>query len=54
MKSVGVSKEMAEHRNEFMNAPQENLRTWNMIWRLMIYSGAATLALLLILGLVFV
>jgi hypothetical protein len=45
---------MAEHRHEFLKAPEENLRTWNMLWRLMIYSGAVTLVVLLILGLVFV
>ena len=44
---------MAEHKLDYMNAPAENLRTWDMIWKLMIASGAAALVLLLILGLIF-
>ncbi len=44
---------MAEHKLDYMNAPEENLKTWDMIWKLMIVSGAATLVVLLILGLVF-
>lgn len=44
---------MAEHKLDFMNAPEENLKTWDKIWKLMIISGAATLLLLLILGVIF-
>ena len=44
---------MAEHKLDYMNAPEENLKTWDRIWKLMIISGAATLVVLLILGLVF-
>lgn len=44
---------MAEHKLEYMDAPEEKLKTWDRIWKLMIISGAATLALLLVLGLVF-
>lgn len=45
---------MAEHKLEYENAPEENLKTWNMIWKLMVYSGGGTLLLLLILGWIFV
>ena len=45
---------MAEHKLDFMKAPEENLKTWDKIWKLMIVSGAATLVLLLILGAIFV
>lgn len=45
---------MAEQKMDYMNSPEENLKTWDKIWKLMIVSGAATLALLLILGLIFV
>lgn len=45
---------MAEHKLDFMNAPEENLKTWDKIWKLMVVSGAATLVLLLILGAIFV
>lgn len=44
---------MAEHKLDYMDAPEEKLKTWDRIWKLMIYSGAATLALLLVLGLIF-
>lgn len=42
---------MAEKSLEFMKSPKENLQTWDMVWKLMIGSGAATLLFLLILGL---
>lgn len=42
---------MAEKSLEFLKAPQQNLQTWDKIWKLMIGSGAATLLFLLILGL---
>ncbi len=45
---------MSGKKLEFLNAPDEHLRTWDIIWKLMIFSGAATLLLLLVLGLVFV
>jgi hypothetical protein len=45
---------MADNKLDFMNAPEENLKTWDTIWKLMIISGGATLALLLILGAIFV
>jgi hypothetical protein len=45
---------MAEHKLDYMNAPEENLKTWDKIWKLMVYSGAATLVLLLLLGWAFV
>jgi hypothetical protein len=44
---------MADHKLDYMNAPEENLKTWDRIWKLMIISGAATLVVLLILGLIF-
>jgi hypothetical protein len=44
---------MAEHKLDYMNAPEENLKTWDHIWKLMIVSGAATLVVLLLLGLAF-
>ena len=44
---------MAEHKLDYLKAPEENLKTWDRIWKLMIISGAATLVVLLILGLVF-
>ena len=44
---------MADHKLDYMNAPEENLKTWDRIWKLMIVSGALTLVVLLILGLIF-
>ena len=44
---------MAEHKLDYMNAPEHNLKTWDNIWKLMIFSGGATLVLLLLLGLAF-
>jgi hypothetical protein len=44
---------MAEHKLDYMNSPEENLKTWDRIWKLMVISGGATLVLLLILGLIF-
>lgn len=44
---------MAEHKLEFMDAPEQNLRTWNKIWKLMIITGISALVLLLILGAIF-
>ncbi|MBE9552194.1 MAG: hypothetical protein IMF05_01895 [Proteobacteria bacterium] len=44
---------MAEHKLDYMNAPEHNLKTWDKIWKLMIVSGAATLVVLLLLGLAF-
>ncbi|MDH5409823.1 MAG: hypothetical protein OEY16_00430 [Alphaproteobacteria bacterium] len=41
---------MADHKLDFMNAPEENLKTWDKIWKLMIISGAAVLVVLLLLG----
>ncbi len=45
---------MAEHKLDFENAPEENLKTWDHIWKLMIVTGAATLVVLLLLGWAFV
>jgi hypothetical protein len=47
-------REMAEHKLEFMNAPEENLKTWEHIWKLMVVTGISALVLLLILGAIFV
>lgn len=44
---------MAEHKLDFTNAPEENLKTWDMIWKLMIVCAGATLIVLLLLGLAF-
>ena len=41
---------MAEHKLDYMNAPEENLKTWNHIWKLLIFSAAAALLVLLLLG----
>lgn len=45
---------MSGNKLDFLNSPQENLQTWDKIWKLMIVSAAATLAVLGLLGLVFV
>ena len=45
---------MADRKLDYLKAPEENLKTWDLIWKLMICSGAATLVVLLILGLAFV
>ena len=45
---------MTGEKLDFLNSPEENLRTWDKIWKMMIISGAATLAVLGLLGLVFV
>jgi hypothetical protein len=45
---------MADHKLDYMNAPEHNLKTWDKIWKLMVFSGAATLVVLLLLGLAFV
>lgn len=44
---------MPEHKLDFTNAPEENLKTWGIIWKLMIVSGGVTLVVLLLLGLAF-
>ena len=41
---------MAEHKLDYMNAPEHNLQTWDNIWKMMIICGASVFALLLILG----
>ncbi len=45
---------MTGNKMDFLHAPQENLQTWDKIWKLMIISAAASLAGLGLLGLVFV
>lgn len=45
---------MAGKELEFLKAPEENLKTWNLVWKLMILSAAAVMALLLIMLQVFV
>jgi len=45
---------MTGDKLDFLNSPEENLRTWDKIWKLMIISAAVTLAVLGLLGLVFV
>jgi hypothetical protein len=44
---------MADHKLDFMNAPEENLKTWDKIWKLMIISAVATLVVIGLLGLAF-
>lgn len=44
---------MAEHKLDYMNAPEHNLKTWDKIWKLMFYGGVATLAVIFILILAF-
>lgn len=41
---------MAEHKLDFQKAPEDNLKTWDMIWKLMIVCAAASLVVLLLLG----
>ncbi len=43
---------MAGNEMQFLKAPKENLETWNKIWKLMIGSGAVSLIVLLLLGLI--
>jgi len=45
---------MTGDKMDFLNSPEENLRTWDKIWKLMIVSGAVTLVVLALLGLIFV
>ncbi len=45
---------MAYGKMDFEKSPEEKLRTWDKIWKLMIISGAGTLLVLGLLGLVFV
>jgi hypothetical protein len=44
---------MTGDKMDFLNSPEENLRTWDKVWKLMIISGAATLVVLALLGLAF-
>lgn len=39
---------------DFLNAPEENLRTWEKVSKLMIVSAAVALAILALLGMIFV
>lgn len=39
---------MADKKMEFLKAPAENLQTWNIIRKIMVYSAAGVLILLLI------
>ena len=45
---------MTGDKLDFLNSPEENLQTWDKIWKLMIISGAVALAILGLLGLIFV
>ena len=45
---------MTGDKMEFLNSPEEKLQTWDKVWKLMIISGAATLVVLALLGLIFV
>lgn len=45
---------MTGDKMDFLNSPEENLRTWDKIWKLMIISAGTTLVVLLLLGLIFV
>ena len=42
---------MTGTKMDFLNSPQENLATWDKVWKMMIVSAAATLAVLGLLGL---
>lgn len=39
---------MADNELEFLKAPEENLKTWNIVWKLMVASAGAVLVVLLI------
>jgi hypothetical protein len=43
---------MTGNKMDFLDSPQENLQTWDKVWKMMIISGAATLAVLGLLGLI--
>jgi len=43
---------MAEKTLEFLQAPKENLETWNKVSKLMLISAAVTLVFLLLLALI--
>ena len=45
---------MTGDKMEFLNSPEENLRTWDKVWKMMIISGAVTLLVLALLGAIFV
>jgi hypothetical protein len=45
---------MSANNMEFLNAPEQNLRTWNKIWKTMLISAAVTLAVIGLLGLIFI
>ncbi len=45
---------MTGDKLDFLNSPEENLRTWDKVWKMMIISGAVSLAVLALLGLIFV
>ena len=38
---------------EFLNAPEQNLRTWDKIWKMMLISGVVTLAVIGLLTAIF-
>jgi hypothetical protein len=45
---------MTGDKLDFMNSPEENLRTWDKVWKMMIVSAVVSLAVLALLGLIFV
>jgi len=45
---------MTGDKMEFLSSPEENLRTWDKVWKMMIISGAVALIVLALLGLIFV
>ncbi len=45
---------MAYGKMDFEKSPEENLRTWDKIWKMMLVSGAVSLVILGLLGLIFV
>ncbi|MDH3229567.1 MAG: hypothetical protein OEN55_07235 [Alphaproteobacteria bacterium] len=45
---------MTGDKMDFLNSPEENLRTWDRVSKLMIISGAVSLVVLALLGLIFV
>ena len=44
---------MTGNKMEFLNSPEEKLRTWDKVWKMKIISGAVTMVVLALLGLAF-
>lgn len=44
---------MAASKMDFLKSPEQNLRTWGKIWKILLVSAGVTLGVIGLLGLIF-